>query len=64
MQDTSSQYLTLPVAAFRLGRSYGQAHNLLLSGILVGRRVGNRWEVATSAVEAFLASQREREGGE
>jgi hypothetical protein len=43
-------------AALKLHRSYNAVLRLLLTGKLVGRRVGSRWLVDAASVDRYAAS--------
>ena len=43
--------VTLIEAAFELGLPYQTAHNLVLTRVLDGARVGTRWVVTRASVE-------------
>lgn len=55
----TTKWLDLAVAAAKLKLPYNRAYNLMLRGVLEGKRVEGRWQVAEQDVERLLAAKAE-----
>ena len=49
--------ITLPEAALKLGVSHGSAYTMMLRGELPGVKAGHRWVVSKEAVERMAAER-------
>jgi hypothetical protein len=49
----ASQYVSVSIAAFRLGKPYKTTLDWLFSGKLRGRRHGKHWQVELASVQAL-----------
>lgn len=56
------EWISLPMAALELKRSYSQTLRFVLIGTLESRRSGRSWEVRRASVLSFQRLERERAG--